>query len=286
MKTYEEHPLSQLLPMMKEAELNELAQDIKLNGCLAPVTLYEGKILDGRNRLKACQLVGVEPKFRQLNGEDPIAFIVSVNIKRRHLTPSQRAMIAARIEGMKQGRPSRGSNSEKSRAEAAKELEVSPRSVATAKQVLEEASPEDIEAVEQGEKTVTEVARKTKAKSDRPKENIDRTGYPIPESIIWEWQRAQETARTLLAKISDVRSELKNALSESDLIFAEVTNTTIADLDNAYTSLKCVSPYAVCTSCQGHNRKKCTLCKGRGFISEFAWRSFVPSEIKKLRVHK
>ena len=47
-----------------------------------------------RNRLKACKLAGVEPRFEDLNGQDPAAFIVSANIERRHMTKGQRAMAA------------------------------------------------------------------------------------------------------------------------------------------------------------------------------------------------
>jgi hypothetical protein len=66
MQTYQEHELSKLLPMMEESDLGELAADISLNGLRAPITLFEGKILDGRNRYKACHLVKVAPRFRDL----------------------------------------------------------------------------------------------------------------------------------------------------------------------------------------------------------------------------
>jgi len=57
------------------------------------------KVLDGRNRLEACRLVGVEPKFEYLNGEieSPTLYVVSRNLHRRHLTSSQRAAIAAEM---------------------------------------------------------------------------------------------------------------------------------------------------------------------------------------------
>jgi hypothetical protein len=147
--------------------------------------------------------------------------------------------------------------------------EVSEKGPVTAKAIVE--AVKHREQVKEPEKPTTPVERK------------DKTGYVIPESILFDWDRAAESSKRLLSAISDARSELKHALAEKDVIFAEVTNTTIADFDNAYTSIKCVVPYAVCTSCQGHQRKKCSLCRGRGFISEFSWRSHVPSEIKALR---
>lgn len=288
MQIYKEHELSRLLPMMEESDLNELAADISLNGLRAPITLYEGKILDGRNRYKACEMVKVAPRFRDLNGDgDPLAFIISANITRRHLTESQRAIIAAKLANLGHGQKKADAPRGASQADAAKRLDVSRRSVQRAKQVLDNAPPEEVKKIECGEKTVSEVARQIKPKkSETPEAQLDRTGYAIPESILFDWNRADGTSKSLLSQISNVRSELKNALKEEDIIFREVTNSTVADLDNAYTSIKCVAPYAVCTSCQGHNRKKCSLCKGRGFISEFAWRSFVPAEIKRLRGKK
>jgi hypothetical protein len=85
--------------MMSDEELADLAADIKANGLIHPiVTDASGKVLiDGRNRLAACKLAGVEPTFRGLNGEDPAAFIVSVNLARRNLTKGQQAMALAMI---------------------------------------------------------------------------------------------------------------------------------------------------------------------------------------------
>jgi hypothetical protein len=152
-------------------------------------------------------------------------------------------------------------------------------------------SPPIDEAVERGEKTLNAVAKETKqrtekaitAKPEKPTEQLDKTGYPIPDSILDDWNRADETSRLMLSQISKLKSQLKAGLDNKGIIFAEVTNTSIADFTNAYSSIKCVVPYAVCTSCQGHHRKQCSLCRTRGFISEFAWRSFVPSEVKALR---
>jgi hypothetical protein len=85
--------------MMTDDELDELAHDIKANGQRFPITRdKDGTILDGRNRLEACNRARVEPKFETLkHGQDPVAFILSANIARRHLSKGQQAMAVAMI---------------------------------------------------------------------------------------------------------------------------------------------------------------------------------------------
>jgi hypothetical protein len=93
------HPAAELFPMMKPVELKQLAEDIQKHGLLEPILVHEGKILDGRNRLAACALVSVEPRFDDaaLDGRSPALYIVSKNLHRRHLTTSQRAAIGATL---------------------------------------------------------------------------------------------------------------------------------------------------------------------------------------------
>jgi len=284
MNTYKEHPLASIFPMMKEVEIKELAEDIKQNGQRAPITLLDNKILDGRNRYRACQVAKIEPRFRDFNGNgDPLAFVISANIRRRHLTESQRAIIAAKLATMQEGRPSKtASRDAVSQTEAAKQLDVSRASVTRAKQVLAKATPEEIKKIEQGEKTVTEVARETKAKTDKPKEFLDKTGYPIPSEILEDWQHAESYNETL-KQLHKIKLTVEKAIQEGNLAFREITNTTTADLKNAWSSLERVLPYSVCTTCSGQNRKKCTLCKGRGFISKFAYERFATKEVKEIR---
>ena len=63
------HKLSSYFPMLAEPELAALASDIKANGLRVPILTYEGKILDGRNRFKACEEAGVEPRFEPFTGD-------------------------------------------------------------------------------------------------------------------------------------------------------------------------------------------------------------------------
>lgn len=94
----EVHPLAALFPMMTDDELYDLADDIRENGLLHPIVVDAGGVLiDGRNRLRACEIAGVDPKFSKLNGHDAAAYIVSANLERRNLTVGQRAMALALI---------------------------------------------------------------------------------------------------------------------------------------------------------------------------------------------
>ena len=82
--------------MMSDEELDELAADIKANGLLNPIVLDEtGVLIDGRNRQEACRRANVKPTYAALNGADPVAFIMSANVSRRHLNKGQQAMAVA-----------------------------------------------------------------------------------------------------------------------------------------------------------------------------------------------
>ena len=90
------HPVAEIFPLMEASDYDQFLADIRENGCLEPIWLYDGKIIDGRNRYRACLDVGIEPAFRTWNGEGSLVqFVVSLNLHRRHLTSSQRAAIAA-----------------------------------------------------------------------------------------------------------------------------------------------------------------------------------------------
>jgi len=95
------HPAAALFPLMQGTELTLLVQDIAHNGLHEPIVLHQGLILDGRNRLHACELAEVEPRFVEWEGDgSPIAFVLSRNLHRRHLDESQRSVIAARAKVM------------------------------------------------------------------------------------------------------------------------------------------------------------------------------------------
>lgn len=158
---FKPHPLADLFPMMDDDAFLDFAQDIEKHGQREPIIIYENKILDGRNRYKACQMLGFSPRFKEYNGNDALGFVISLNLKRRHLTESQRGMVAANLANLQNGQKASSANlrsTTTSQAEAAKLLNVSPRTVATAKQVQKSGVPELVKAVEEGAVSVSAAA--------------------------------------------------------------------------------------------------------------------------------
>src|ERR1700733_8957535 len=92
------HPLANIFPLLDGDAFRELVADIKAYGLRDPITLYDGQILDGRNRYRACLKAHIEPRFTTHKGKDPLAFVVSLNLKRRHLNASQLSFVALDVE--------------------------------------------------------------------------------------------------------------------------------------------------------------------------------------------
>ncbi|WP_394834342.1 ParB N-terminal domain-containing protein [Pendulispora rubella] len=189
------HPAAELFPLMKGDELRELADDIRRNGLRTPIVvldkLGEQWVLDGRNRLRACQMAEVEPKHTVWLGSDPVAYVTSANLRRRQLRDSQLAILAVAIEklyshetsnpekagngadspGQKEnppGDPAEGIETEgrRPRAKAAAQVGVSPSLVQRAKKVVDQAAPQVTAAVQAGKLTITDAVRIV----DRPQE--------------------------------------------------------------------------------------------------------------------
>ena len=97
-RQYRVHEAAAVFPIMTGREFEELVEDVRTNGLREPVVVIGDHLLDGRNRLRACAAAGVAPAVRELESEvDPVAWVTSVNVHRRHLDASQRALLASRL---------------------------------------------------------------------------------------------------------------------------------------------------------------------------------------------
>lgn len=158
-----DHPLSSIFPDMDEQQFRSLQQDIEQRGLLEPIWTFEGRVLDGRHRLRACTAIGRLPAFREYEGDDPLGFVIAMNLKRRHLNESQRAMVGAEIANLPQGRPGKAANLPVSQSDAAEIVHVSERLVRDAVQVKQDADPALTEAVRRGRVAVSQAARLSSA---------------------------------------------------------------------------------------------------------------------------
>jgi ParB-like chromosome segregation protein Spo0J len=176
------HPAADALPKMSDTEYQQLKEDIRANGLREAIVLHEGRILDGRHRYRACVELGIEPGFRDHDGSDPVAVVISMNLCRRHLDISQRALIAAELADMKRGGDrSKARNHALTHAAAAKLLNIGESSVDTASTLrngVEAGSvdPELLALVEKGELSVSKAARVARLPKDQQLEAAAQKG--------------------------------------------------------------------------------------------------------------
>lgn len=189
------HPVAEIFPMMSAREFDDLLADIRDHGVREPVWLHrDGRIIDGRNRWRACAKLGDEPPTRTFEGDDGelVEFVLSLNLHRRHLNESQRAMVAAKVATLRLGANQHREGAEisaPSQQQAAGLLGVSRDSVRMAKKVQSVATPELATAVESGEVAVSAAA--------------------IVASVPAEKQRDLLAARNPRAAIAAVAREIK-----------------------------------------------------------------------------
>lgn len=170
MKEYEFHEAANFFPLDDET-IDELAEDIRQRDLLCPIELFDGKILDGRRRYLACRIAEVEPEFVEVVPPDPVAYVMSLNLHRRHLTPSQRAMVGEKAKELyaKAAKERQGKRTDlqhsgkvatklKARDAAGKAVGVSGKLIDHAGKVKTKGVPELAKAVEEGRLSVTAAA--------------------------------------------------------------------------------------------------------------------------------
>lgn len=192
------HPAAAMFPMIEGEAYRAFVEDINKHGQQQPIALLpDGSIIDGRNRLRACEELGVEPWFVSVDPESPLAYVLSANKHRRHLTSSQLAALAVedlpkfkteskerlvagqRKGGQTAGRSRPNSSPEKipesnrskgeARERAAKAFGTNANYVQTAQRIKADA-PDLFEKVKSGEMSLTaaggEAAKRTGKRAD------------------------------------------------------------------------------------------------------------------------
>ena len=140
---YPVHPAAAAFPRYTDAELRVLADDIAKHGQRQAIVQHpNGSILDGLNRLLACQMAGREAGIIKWDGKpgEEVAYVISQNLARRHLNESQRAIIATKLAALPSGQRQVGKFAGvPTQAKAAEMMQVGERSVRTARMVQEQA---------------------------------------------------------------------------------------------------------------------------------------------------
>jgi len=175
------HPLADIFPLIEGAEFEELVEDIKANGLREPIAMFEDKVLDGRNRYRACAAAGTEPTFTVYQGDNPAAYVISANIRRRHLTVEQKRDLIAKLV---KAQP------EKSNRQIAKAAKVDDKTVAKARRKLEATAdiPQLKKTVGADGKARKQPAKK-KRSADAEQEEADK------QECIALWQKVQQAEK-------------------------------------------------------------------------------------------
>lgn len=227
---YQIHPIAEIFPLMRGAAFDELVSDIKDRGLREPIVLHEGQVLDGRNRLRACQSLGIDPTIKIFDGSDPLAYVISVNLRRRHLKDGQRALVAARLANMRQGRRmdlGKGAAGEISRSMAAGLLNVHVETMKWARQVENYAAPEMAAMVEAGRVSISAAAKVSRLDQQKQRALVDAGASAIVAEARRIVGRRGRQGRNEYAYLWGCVDEICNALeanrlSDADLAAADL----------------------------------------------------------------
>lgn len=216
------HDLASLFPLIEGEAFDELVRSVAENGLREPIIVFEGKILDGRNRDRACRAAGVTPRFEALPpGVDPVLYVIDRNLRRRHLTDDQRRLVAARLVNLGRGRPENAANSGISRVAAAELLSVDEPGVERARAVMAHGAPALAEAVARGDASVSAAAA------------IARLPHAKQVEILDEIRRSPDGKRAFAKVAKEARAETQNTKKTARAVREEILGERIKRLPEA-----------------------------------------------------
>lgn len=172
--TLETHSIAERLPLMPEDEFQKLKEDIEDRGLNDAIVMYEGKVLDGRHRVRAFKESGKEIpedmiEYLEVNTEaEAIAFVISRNIMRRHLTIAQRAAVGANlVKAMEESSNGNGKQRTISIEKAAATVGVHPRRISEIEEISAR-DPEITKEIEAGNLSINKGRKQAEAASLAP----------------------------------------------------------------------------------------------------------------------
>lgn len=245
------HPAAVVFPLIDGEPFEQLGADIRVNGLREPITLHpDGRLLDGRNRLRACDVAGVTPLTRTWNGEgSAVAYVVSLNLHRRHLDESQRALVAARIANLPRGANQHSPIGESStQSDAAALLNIGKRSVERARDVIARGAPELVKAVERGAISVSAAKQATTLPTSDQQAVVARVDAgERPVDVIRDVARAARARDGQSAKGRPPRVEDQ----PTERLVTYVTQAEKASIERAAAkNLQSISAYARVVLCE------------------------------------
>ena len=247
------HPVAGKFPLLFGRDYEELVEDIRSHGQLHPVVFHDNRLLDGRNRVRACTELGITPTEIEWDAPDGVTageWIVSTNLQRRHLTSQQRAMIAADPDILDileaEARERQGTRMDldniqakmpegsQSRDEAAKTFQTSARYVQDAKKIRKQ-KPELVEPVINGTMSLKEAKKKVEsAELDEALKNLNNDDRGVLSDLVNEAEtnhtQKLSMAMHLAAMSQPERTRVKVLAQSSDEYDRDLAATTAAQL--------------------------------------------------------
>lgn len=207
------HELCELFPKIDGEAYEALKADIAVNGLLNPIVMCGDSILDGQNRFRACNELGVSPRFTEFKGDNILEFVLAQNLHRRHLTPGQSATIVALAQDWakahKVGNIAKDSQAD-TIAKRADKSGASKRTQVTADKLAKEA-PELAKKVASGEVTLNKAMKEL----EPPKEEPDELGFDPLEAYEQEVAENKRLQSIIDALSSDDKDKEIVTLSET-----------------------------------------------------------------------
>lgn len=230
--TYELHPLCTLFPRVTGAEFDALVADIRANGLRQPIVIHDGMVLDGGNRYRACIEAGVDPKFVPFDGESAVAFVLSANLHRRHLSPGQQAAIVASAQDWAKAHTHGGDKKSDqaatlpldSVAKRAAESGASERTQRMADKVARQA-PELAKKVAHGEISLPKAVEQIENKPAKKEKRSFQASAPAADVA-----QELEEARHAIVDLSQEVDRLRDRLAVESMDASEEEKTTAAEI--------------------------------------------------------